>query len=480
MAIDLMQYNGVEIQAGNYAYLFSPPVDNGDGTWTLPAQSNDYSADIPREMAGGIERGPITLTITDAGNGTYNFSIDTTYLNGPMAGPQHYLQMTGVRVVATSADAIVLVNNFGEYILLTTDDMYVNEENGLGYMPANTVLDNAGQPAFEPPAPCFAAGTRLATVGGTIAVEALKEGDVVLTAAGQAREVRWIGHSHVNCARHPRPWEVLPIRIKAHAFGDGRPARDLVVSPGHAIYVEGVLIPAGFLLNGATIVQESVQTVDYYHVELDAHDVLLAEDLPCESYLDDGNRNAFANAGQHAALHGRLDPQSWENACAPCVMAGPQLVEVRHMLLDRAIALGYRRETDADLHLTVEGARMQALHGHGQRQWFVVPAGSGEVALASRSGVLAQLFADAQDGRELGVCISEVRVNGQPLPLDGDAFAQGFYPLETQGATPWRWTNGNARLALPASDAPAMIEITTVMQMVSWQAPALHVARMAA
>ncbi len=92
------------------------------------------------------------------------------------------------------------------------------------------------------------------------------------------------------------------------AFGDGLPIRDLILSPGHAVFVDGVLVPVGPLVNGATIVQEEVESVRYFHVELDAHDVILAEGLPCESYLDDANRETFANSPQHTALHGRLDP----------------------------------------------------------------------------------------------------------------------------------------------------------------------------
>jgi hypothetical protein len=36
---------------------------------------------------------------------------------------------------------------------------------------------------------------------------------------------------------------------------------------------------------------------DYVHVELDRHDILLAEGLPAESYLDTGNRAAFGTQG---------------------------------------------------------------------------------------------------------------------------------------------------------------------------------------
>src|SRR5262249_50670538 len=147
----------------------------------------------------------------------------------------------------------------------------------------------------------------------------------------------------VQCANRPDRQDMRPVRIREGAFGAGLPHRDLVVSPGHAIFVDDSLVPAAHLLNGATIVQEDVAHVRYFHVELDAHDVLLAEGLPCESYLDDGNRSAFANHEGPVALFERLDTETWDQACAP-VMTDPQQLEaVRRRLVERAEALGWRR-----------------------------------------------------------------------------------------------------------------------------------------
>ncbi len=192
---------------------------------------------------------------------------------------------------------------------------------------------------------CFAAGTRIATPGGEVPVQALRPGDPVLLAEAGVAAVRWLGHRRVACRRHPRPPDVQPVRVAAHAFGLGRPARDLLLSPDHAVFLEGVLIPIRYLLNGATIRQEDVAAITYWHVELPAHAVLLAEGLPAESYLDTGNRAAFANAGPVVAAHPAFARAAWQRGgCAPLVTAGPARDLVYRRSLAQARALGWRTE----------------------------------------------------------------------------------------------------------------------------------------
>jgi microcystin-dependent protein len=186
---------------------------------------------------------------------------------------------------------------------------------------------------------CFASGTRLTGASGPIVVEALRIGDLVLTVSGRLAPVRWLGHRAVALARHPRPFDVMPVRVTAGAFGDGAPARDLVLSPDHAVFVEGRLVPVRHLINGASIVQERRARVTYWHVELDRHDVILAEGMPCESYLDTGNRAAFANSGPAMDLHPDFARRLWrQRGCAPIVTnaADPALRRLHTRLLARA------------------------------------------------------------------------------------------------------------------------------------------------
>jgi len=190
---------------------------------------------------------------------------------------------------------------------------------------------------------CFAEGTRIATAQGLVRVEDLREGDAVEVLLGEGtRPIIWIGHRQVDCRRHPEPKKVWPVRVKAGAFGPRMPVRDLYLSPDHAVYVEQVLIPIKHLINGGSVAQVETDTVTYYHVELAAHDVVLAEGLPAESYLDAGDRANFSNADGVVRLFpdfsGTLaSPMFWEAfGCAPLRIVGPELEAARALLAKRA------------------------------------------------------------------------------------------------------------------------------------------------
>ena len=178
--------------------------------------------------------------------------------------------------------------------------------------------------------PCYCRGTLIRTDMGDVAVDALSIGDRLLTASGERRPVKWIGHRGYTgrfLAANPN---VQPIRFRAGSLGAGLPRRDLLVSPEHAMFMDGLLIPARCLVNGSTIVQERANRVDYYHVELDSHDVLLAEGAPSESFIDDDSRGMFHNAAEFAALYPNT-PRS-DGFCAPRVEQGPELEAIRRRL----------------------------------------------------------------------------------------------------------------------------------------------------
>lgn len=198
-------------------------------------------------------------------------------------------------------------------------------------------------------APCFATGTRIATTRGEVAVEDLRVGDLVLTprAAAKVQPIVWIGHTRVNVAAHPNRATVAPILVKEGAIAEGVPHRDLRVSPDHAFFIDGRLIPAKHLVNGSSIVQEAwCPQVTYWHVELPEHAVIVSEGAATESYLDDCNRQNFDN-GAVAMLfkdfeshrgNGRYDAE----ACYPLLRSGTLLEILRGRLVARAAELERR------------------------------------------------------------------------------------------------------------------------------------------
>lgn len=186
---------------------------------------------------------------------------------------------------------------------------------------------------------CFLAGTRITTAQGEAEVETLKAGDLVLTAQGQAVPVRWIGVKTVS-ALFSDPLRLMPVRIKAGAIGQNMPKRDLLVSPEHAMFVGGVLVQAGAMVNGTSITRESdmPQRFTYYHVELVGHALILAEGAPAETFVDNVDRMAFDNWAEHEALFGQgnaIAEMEYPRAKAARQVPGA----VRALLAQRAEAL---------------------------------------------------------------------------------------------------------------------------------------------
>lgn len=169
--------------------------------------------------------------------------------------------------------------------------------------------------------PCFAAGTHILTRRGEVAVEDLRIGDKAMAVLGGGYStITWVGHRRVICSLAKRPTEQWPLRVCAGAFGVGRPHSDLLLSPDHSVHVNGALIPIRYLENGTTVARAPVDEVTYYHVELESHDLLVAEGVPAESYLDTGNRADFSGVSRDVTLAGqdeRMARQSLGDAGVP-------------------------------------------------------------------------------------------------------------------------------------------------------------------
>jgi hypothetical protein len=262
---------------------------------------------------------------------------------------------------------------------------------------------------------------------------------MLLTARGTPARVVWAGQRSLDCRLHPRKWEVQPVRVLAGALADHVPARDLLLSPDHAVLIGNSLIPVRYLLNGMSIVQEDPGRITYCHVELEQHDVLLAEGMAAESFLDTGNRHAFTSAGGPVMLHPDFARKMWaEKGCAPLVLAGPALERAKALFLRRAAALGYRRTRNPGLRVFTGARALLRAEIVGESWQVALPAGTQTVRLASRTWVPAHMRPNEQDTRVLGVALARLALDGREVALDSPAFAEGWLPPEPD----WRWTNG--------------------------------------
>ena len=183
---------------------------------------------------------------------------------------------------------------------------------------------------------CYCRGTRIGTPTGEVAIEALRIGDRVSIDGGGARPVKWIGRRGYSADYAATHRNVQPIRISRNALSDGLPRRDLLVSPEHALFIDDVLVPARHLVNSVSIVRvESGDAVDYLHLELDGHEIILAEGQPAGTFVDRDSRVSFDNAAEFFELYPD-DALPESEFCAERVEDGEALADIRDRVNARA------------------------------------------------------------------------------------------------------------------------------------------------
>ena len=306
---------------------------------------------------------------------------------------------------------------------------------------------------------CFAAGTAIDTADGERTVETLRAGDRLPTLLGGGGTVVWVGHRRVDCARHPDPEAVMPIRVAKDAFGPGQPRRELFLSPDHAVYVDGVLVPVRLLINGTTIRQVLRPSVVYYHVELEQHDVLLAEGLAAESYLDTGNRGMFANGEAPVVAHPDFDAGADRRevgSCARFVCRPDDVEPIWRKLADRAASLGWADpapdafDEDPDLHIRLGTRRLNPIDRTNGRYCFVLPPGAEAPVLVSHAARPSASRPWIDDRRTLGVRVRGITLRSpsghKVLSLDDASLSEGWWGVETSAGAPCRWTAGAASM----------------------------------
>ena len=327
-------------------------------------------------------------------------------------------------------------------------------------VPASSLVDGLVTPFRSGAAvPSFLGGTRIATGDADIQVALLAPGMLVRTRSGGCVKVRWVGRRELFCARHPRPRDVWPVRVRPGAFGDGTPRTDLFLSPDHAVFIDGALIPVRLLVNGRTVVQEPREVITYWHVELDEREIILAEGVGCETYPGGGP-----------------SPGMWPRICD-----GAELSAARSWLMARAAALGHAQTDDPGLRAVV-GDHVLLPVVQGTRHRFRLPNSARCVRLVSRSAVPAELREHSADTRRLGVAVQALTHGGRPVALTDWRLGGGWHARERDRSSAWRWTDGNAGIVLAGGE---VLEVEVKMTERYWnddylQAPALTARALAA
>ncbi|NHO33197.1 Hint domain-containing protein [Acetobacter fallax] len=269
--------------------------------------------------------------------------------------------------------------------------------------------------------PCYCPGTLIASPNGDRPVQDLSIGDLVLTASGNARPVRWIGRRSYDGRFARGNPDIMPVMIRPGALGNDLPRRTLVVSPLHAMALDNRLVPARLLLNGTSIVQRrETGRVDYIHIELDSHDLVLAEGTPSETFVDDGSRGMFHNAAEFDALYPDAMPAaSTESSglfCLPRIEDGPALEALRTRLgsLGQTLAERYRITGFIDVvspHAIEGWARCDALPDEPRQ--LIIRCGDEEIGRVIANRFRADL---TENGRFSGKSGFSLTVT-QPVPL---------------------------------------------------------------
>jgi autotransporter passenger strand-loop-strand repeat protein len=303
---------------------------------------------------------------------------------------------------------------------------------------------NGGTKIAENTTPCYCRGTLIRTADGDVAVEDLRIGHDVVTAEGDARPIKWIGR------RAYRDWlavgnpDVQPILLKAGSIADHVPVRDLYVSPEHAMFLDGVLVPARHLVNGVSIVKvEGMEEIEYFHLEFDRHVVILAEGAAAESFVDDDSRMLFHNADEYRRLYSD-EPRGYAEFCAPRVEDGVALDTVRGTLAARAAQL--RRGGVAAQWVrrgNVELATRTLLAG-----WAFAGADAGPVPLAilANGAVIGRVVADRHRPDLEAAGVGDGR-HGFRFRLPKGLAAETGHRIEVRRETDWSLLAAPATLA---------------------------------
>jgi len=317
-------------------------INQGSGNVSIQTGTMDFADGFDSEGLVTLENSTLELA-AGATAGTVDFAGTGGHID--VADPaatslilENFVGGNGI-VFSDIAYATGMTATYSDDVLTLYSGPTVEATLGVGdatpIVSGNLIVKSYQGLAEVVQSPCFLRGTRILSARGEVPIETLAIGDRVMTHTGVTQPILWIGR------RSFTPWEsagnraVQPICFAAGCLGDDLPHWDLWVSPEHAMYVDGMLIPASALVNGTSIIQdERVGQITYFHLEFDAHTIIFAEGALAESFVDDDSRQMFDNAADYV----RRYPDRYREParfCAPRVEEGWDLERVRQRLVGR-------------------------------------------------------------------------------------------------------------------------------------------------
>lgn len=258
-----------------------PGVGNGNGGAPLP-QFGSVTED--QGVVGGF--------LTASGDANYASGNDTgKWTPETLTGGYGTLTVDADGVwtyLADNAQAAIQSLNTGEVLV---EVFTITSAKG----PATVTITIHG--ADEPP--CFTAGTLIDTPRGPRRIEDLRAGDKVRVRDGRSQPIVWAGLRRIDLRGLPEDSPLRPIRLTRSSIAPGVPSCDLLVSPMHRILWNApqapllfgqseVLVAAGQLVNGETIVIDQGAWVEYVHILFERHQIVGTHGLASESFYPGG------------------------------------------------------------------------------------------------------------------------------------------------------------------------------------------------
>ena len=300
---------------GSYDAFIANYNSNGVKAWTrtLGASAGDGAYGLATASDGSIFVAGLANGVLDgqasAGNNDVfvaRYNADGTKVWTKQFGSSNHDQANAV--FAGSSGAIYVAGSAGGNL---------NGETGFGSWSSSdafavklsqtTTTNNASQSsssASANPLPiCFLKGTQVRLTSCETRVESLTLNQALESTKEQA-QVKWIGYQR-RTPEFAQFDDYLPVKICAGALEENVPVRDLYLSPDHAVLVDGHLIHAQALVNGRTIIKmtEWEGDIEYYHIETENHEIIFAEGVPCETFIDNVSREQFDNYAEYQALY---------------------------------------------------------------------------------------------------------------------------------------------------------------------------------